>query len=124
MTAWTTRRHVPESRDTSLSGHADWPGAAAAVVAAGPLGACGAAQRLAPLPPKLRNSASFNGLPSDTRLVLDASDDGRLARTAMAALRRELDDAMPNVVDIATAASSRTCEAGVYRLAYLLEAAG
>ena len=36
----------------------------------------------------------------------------------------ELDDAMPNVVDIATAASSGTCEAGVYRLAYLLEAAG
>ena len=37
---------------------------------------------------------------------------------------RELDEAMPNVVDIATAASSGTCEAGVYRLAYLLEAAG
>lgn len=36
----------------------------------------------------------------------------------------ELDHAMPNVVDIATAASSGTCEAGVYRLAYLLEAAG
>jgi hypothetical protein len=35
---------------------------------------------------------------------------------------RELDDAMPNVVDIATAASSGRCEAGVYRLAYLLEA--
>jgi EmrB/QacA subfamily drug resistance transporter len=31
VTAWTTRRHVPESRDTSLSGSADWPGAAAAV---------------------------------------------------------------------------------------------
>ena len=37
---------------------------------------------------------------------------------------RELDDAMPDVVDIATAASSGTCEAGVYRLAYLLEAPG
>jgi len=36
----------------------------------------------------------------------------------------ELDDAMPKVVDIATAASSGTCEAGVYRLADLLEAAG
>jgi len=36
---------------------------------------------------------------------------------------RELDDAMPDVVDIATAASSGTCEGGVYRLAYLLEAA-
>jgi EmrB/QacA subfamily drug resistance transporter len=33
MTAWTTRRHVPESRDTSLSGSADWPGALAGVTA-------------------------------------------------------------------------------------------
>ena len=33
VTAWTTRRHVPESRDTSLSGGADWPGALAGVVA-------------------------------------------------------------------------------------------
>jgi EmrB/QacA subfamily drug resistance transporter len=31
--AWTTRRHVPESRDTSLSGNADWPGALAGVAA-------------------------------------------------------------------------------------------
>ena len=31
--AWTTRRHVPESWDTSLSGGADWPGALAGVVA-------------------------------------------------------------------------------------------
>jgi len=31
--AWITRRHVPESRDTSLSGSADWPGALAAVAA-------------------------------------------------------------------------------------------
>jgi EmrB/QacA subfamily drug resistance transporter len=29
VTAWTTRRHVPESRDTSLPGGADWPGALA-----------------------------------------------------------------------------------------------
>ena len=36
----------------------------------------------------------------------------------------ELEDAMPKVVDIATTASSGTCEAGVYHLAYLLEAAG
>jgi len=36
----------------------------------------------------------------------------------------ELDDAMPKVVNIATTASLGTCEAGVYRLAYLLEAAG
>jgi EmrB/QacA subfamily drug resistance transporter len=31
--AWITWRHVPESRDTSLSGSADWPGALAAVAA-------------------------------------------------------------------------------------------
>ena len=31
--AWMTRRHVPESRDTSASGSADWPGALACVVA-------------------------------------------------------------------------------------------
>jgi EmrB/QacA subfamily drug resistance transporter len=33
VTAWTTRRHVPESRGTSLSGGADWPGALAGVTA-------------------------------------------------------------------------------------------
>jgi EmrB/QacA subfamily drug resistance transporter len=33
VTAWTTARHVPESRDTSLSGRADWPGALAGVAA-------------------------------------------------------------------------------------------
>jgi EmrB/QacA subfamily drug resistance transporter len=33
VTAWMTRRHVPESRDTSLSGGADWPGALALVAA-------------------------------------------------------------------------------------------
>src|SRR5690242_17611907 len=32
-TAWMTRRHVPESRDTSLSGSADWPGALAGAAA-------------------------------------------------------------------------------------------
>src|SRR5260370_36499521 len=31
--AWTTWRHVPESRDTSLSGGADWPGAPAGAAA-------------------------------------------------------------------------------------------
>src|SRR5690348_6066084 len=31
--AWTTQRHVPESRDTSLSGRADWFGALAGVAA-------------------------------------------------------------------------------------------
>jgi EmrB/QacA subfamily drug resistance transporter len=33
VTAWTTLRHVPESRDTSLSGGADWRGALAGVAA-------------------------------------------------------------------------------------------
>jgi EmrB/QacA subfamily drug resistance transporter len=33
VVAWTTRRHVPESRDTSLAGKADWPGALAGVAA-------------------------------------------------------------------------------------------
>ena len=33
VTAWVTRRHVPESRDTSASGSADWPGALAGVAA-------------------------------------------------------------------------------------------
>ena len=31
--AWMTQRHVPESRDTSQSGSADWPGALAGVAA-------------------------------------------------------------------------------------------
>jgi predicted acylesterase/phospholipase RssA len=65
----------------------------AAGVIAGPLGACGAAQRLASLPERLSNSASFSGLPANARLVLDTTDDDRLARTAMVALRRELDAA-------------------------------
>jgi EmrB/QacA subfamily drug resistance transporter len=33
VTAWTTRRHVPESRNTSVSGSVDWPGALTGVVA-------------------------------------------------------------------------------------------
>jgi EmrB/QacA subfamily drug resistance transporter len=33
VTAWTTWRHVPESRNTSLSGSVDWPGALAGVAA-------------------------------------------------------------------------------------------
>jgi MFS family permease len=33
VTAWTTWRHVPESRDTSAAGTADWPGALASVTA-------------------------------------------------------------------------------------------
>jgi len=64
----------------------------AAGLVAGPLGACGAADRLASLPDKLRSTASFHGLPANTRLVLDGTDDDRLARIATVALRRELDD--------------------------------
>ena len=33
VTAWTTRRHVPESRNSLPSGSTDWPGALAGVVA-------------------------------------------------------------------------------------------
>src|SRR5689334_3939673 len=33
VTAWVTRRHVPESRDTSASGRPDWPGALAGAAA-------------------------------------------------------------------------------------------
>jgi EmrB/QacA subfamily drug resistance transporter len=33
VTAWVTLRHVPESRNTSLSSRADWPGALAGVAA-------------------------------------------------------------------------------------------
>jgi EmrB/QacA subfamily drug resistance transporter len=33
VTGWTTRRHVPESRDTSVSGRADWRGALTGVTA-------------------------------------------------------------------------------------------
>jgi hypothetical protein len=33
VTAWATQRHIPESRDTSASGRADWPGALAGVAA-------------------------------------------------------------------------------------------
>jgi hypothetical protein len=36
----------------------------------------------------------------------------------------ELEDVTPNIIDIATKSSSGSCEGGVYRLAYLLEAAG
>jgi predicted acylesterase/phospholipase RssA len=63
----------------------------AAGLAAGPLGACGAAGRLASLPEKLRSTASFHGLQANTRLVLDGTDDDRLARIAATALRREVD---------------------------------
>ncbi len=70
----------------------------------GPVAACGAGERLASLPEKLRSTASFHGLPANTRLVLDTSDDDRLARTAVVALRRELDYASRSgVKDLAPA---------------------
>lgn len=62
-----------------------------AAAAAGPLAACGAGQRLAALPEKLRSTASFHGLPANARIVLDGSNEDRLARTAIVALQRELD---------------------------------
>jgi len=63
----------------------------AAGMASGPLAACGAAERLVSLPERLRSAASFHGLPANARFVLDRNDDDRLARTAVVALRRELD---------------------------------
>lgn len=61
-------------------------GIGASVTVAG----CDAPARLASLPEKLRGVASFEGLPPDTRFVLDGSDDEPLARMALAALKREL----------------------------------
>ena len=61
-------------------------GAGASVLVAG----CDAPGRLASLPEKMRAAASFDGLPPDTRVVLDGSDDAMLGRIAAEALRREL----------------------------------
>jgi predicted acylesterase/phospholipase RssA len=52
--------------------------------------ACDAPARLASLPDKLRNNASFSGLSSDARFVLDGSDDVRMGQMAMQALMREV----------------------------------
>jgi patatin-like phospholipase len=60
-------------------------GAAASVLVAG----CDAPARLASLPAKLRRTASFHGLPPDTRVVLDGSDDAVVGRIAAESLRRE-----------------------------------
>jgi hypothetical protein len=60
-------------------------GAAASVLVAG----CDAPARLASLPHKMRGTASFRGLPPDTRVVLDGSDDAVLGRIATEGLRRE-----------------------------------
>ncbi len=60
-------------------------GAGAGVLLAG----CNGPGRLASLPVKLRGTASFGGLPPDTRVVLDGSDDAVLGRIATEGLRRE-----------------------------------
>src|SRR6185295_19963043 len=54
------------------------------------LAGCDPSGRLASLPERLRGKASFQGLPADSRLVLDGSDDQVLGRIAADALRREL----------------------------------
>ena len=59
---------------------------AAALVVSG----CNAPARLASLPEKLRGTASFHGLPDDTRVILDGTDDATLGRIATAALQREI----------------------------------
>jgi hypothetical protein len=60
-------------------------GASASVLVAG----CDAPARLASLPERLRGRASFRGLPPDTRVVLDGSDDIVLGRIATEGLQRE-----------------------------------
>ena len=54
------------------------------------LGGCGAPSRLASLPERLRGTSTFYGLPSDTRVVLDGTDDALMGRIAVEALQREL----------------------------------
>ncbi len=60
-------------------------GAAAFVVSG-----CSAPARLASLPEKLRGTAAFHGLPDDTRVILDGTDDATLGRIATGALQREI----------------------------------
>jgi Patatin-like phospholipase len=64
---------------------------AGASVGAGLLAGCDTPARLASLPEKLRGTASFHGLPTDTRVVLDGTDDALLGQIATAALQREID---------------------------------
>ena len=61
-------------------------GIGAGVMVAG----CDTPARLASLPEKLRGTASFQGLPTGTRITLDGSDDELMGQMAMEALRREL----------------------------------
>ena len=62
-----------------------------AIVGAGLLAGCDTPGRLASLPERLRGTASFHGLPADTRVILDGTDDALLGHIAAAALQREVD---------------------------------
>lgn len=64
---------------------------AGAIIGAGLLAGCDTPARLASLPEKLRGTASFHGLPADTRVVLDGTDDALLGQIATATLQREID---------------------------------
>lgn len=64
---------------------------AGASIGAGLLAGCDTPARLASLPEKLRGTASFHGLPADTRVVLDGTDDALLGQIATATLQREID---------------------------------
>jgi len=59
-------------------------------LAAVPVAGCGAPARLAALPEKLRDTASFSGLPADARVVLDGTDDAVMGRMAIESLHREV----------------------------------
>ncbi|MBV8392661.1 MAG: patatin-like phospholipase family protein [Alphaproteobacteria bacterium] len=62
----------------------------ALALSSGAVAACDAPARLASLPEKLRAQARFEGLPAETRVILDGSDDTIIGRTAIDALQREI----------------------------------
>ena len=79
-------------------------GGLGAGLAGGAVAGCDTPARLASLPEKLRGKASFHGLPADSRVVLDGTDDELLGRIAADALRREIAYAKstdPHVLDTA-----------------------
>ncbi|MBS0541442.1 MAG: patatin-like phospholipase family protein [Proteobacteria bacterium] len=63
---------------------------ATAGAAAPMLTACNAPARLATLPESFRGRASFHGMPAESRVVLDGSQDDVLGHIAASALRREV----------------------------------
>lgn len=63
---------------------------AAAGATAPLLTACNAPARLATLPESLKGRASFHGMPAESRVVLDGSQDDILGHIATGALRREV----------------------------------